>query len=460
MIMSTPQIVPRADAVPATAFSVVVNSPAPLQCLRDSRPRGKLRPFDLLASGVVFAAFFATYLYLGGAVARTGILHYFNALFQADCPRAIADLTSADSDHFRSAVHPLFVLFFNPVGVLLTHVTHSQELAARLLCSAFGAGTVVLAAAFFIVAGLRRMRAWLWASVLGWCGAQVFWASAPETFVFAGATIVLVSLVSLVRRDRILSSVAAGVLALGVVLTNLAQVVLLFGAGSEGRVGRRLFRIVLLCAGILTIGIGLSIAQRLLYPTSVWFFVPAPYQEDVSYLARLDTPAHAVERAALVAEHMLLFNLVVPRPQVGRIHQTLTDEMVRNIRTLLPQRFPPPAITFQVYSLKTMRREGVLAALVWVALLVSAAVRASKSRLTAIQGALVLCLCFNAVLHFFYGDALFLYSLDWTFAVIASVALALGDAGGRAGDLVLGALIVLLASNDLALFRDVVGLYK
>src|SRR5262245_3298363 len=155
--MSTPQLVPRTGAVQAPALSVVAPAPEARHGLRDSPPRGgvrprALRPLDLLAAGLVFAAFFGTYFHVGAAVARTGILHYWNALFQADCPRAIADLTSTDTEHFRTAVHPLFVLFFNPIGVFLTHVTRSQELAARLLCSACGAGTVVLAAAFFFAA--------------------------------------------------------------------------------------------------------------------------------------------------------------------------------------------------------------------------------------------------------------------------------------------------------------------
>lgn len=413
----------------------------------------------VIAAALGFAGFLATHLYLGSAIARTGILHYFNVLFQSDCPRVIADLTSTDTEHFRTAVHPLFVLFFNPVGVFLTRVTGSQELAGRLLSSVLGAATVVLAAEFFIAAGLGLVRSWLWACILGFSTAPLFWSSAPECSVFSGAALVLMSLLTLVRRDRLASSVAAGVLVLGTTLSNFAQAILLFRAGV--RPGRgRMVRVGLFATIVLAFAIGLSIAQRILYPTAVWFFVPAPYAEDIGYLAKLDAPALVAERAALVADHLLLFNIVAPRPHVVPLDTTLTDAVVRNIRALLPARLPPPQITFEAHGLATMYREGGLAVFLWIALTVLAVVRARKSRMTPIRSALLLCIAFNGALHLLYGDALFVYAPDWTFAVVASVALAVGDAGGRAGNLVLGALLALVASNDLAFVRDVVGLYR
>ena len=427
----------------------------------EPQPRGRpgRKPARVIAAALGFTGFFATYLYFGSAIARTGILHYFNVLFQADCPRVIADLTSTDTEHYRTAVHPLFVLFFNPIGVLLARAIGSQELAGRLLCSTFGAATVVLAAEFFIASGLGVVRSWLWACVLGFSSAQLFWASAPESFVFSSAALALMGLVTVVRRDRLAASVAAGVLVLGITLSNFAQAILLFRAGA--RPGRgRMARVGLFAAVVLGCAIVLSIAQKLLYPTAVWFFVATPYAEDVGYLARLDAPALVAERGAIVADHLVVFNVVAPRPHVVPLDATLTDALVRNVRTLLPARSPPLALTFGANGLATMYREGYMAALLWIVLIVLAVVRARKSRLAPIQSALLLCVAFNGVLHFVYGDALFLYAPDWTFAAVASVALALGNAGGRAGNLALGALIALLASNDLALMRDVVGLYR
>jgi hypothetical protein len=428
----------------------------------DAPPRARRDPNSgrLIAAALGFGGFFFAYLYLGAAIARTGILRTFNALFNADCFRVVADLTSTDTDHYRTAVHPLFVLLFNPIGVLLTRLIGSQELASRLLCSAAGAATVVIAAEFFVAAGIGRARAWLWACILGCTSAQLFWASTPETFVFAGAALALTSLAALTRRDRLAPAVAAGLLTLGITLTNFAQAIVMFRAGVSGTTARRLSRVALFAIVTLGCAIGLSIAQRALYPTSVWFFVPGVYREDTSYLAKLDTPARVNQRWAEVMEHLLIFNVVAPQPRITPLNVPLTDSVVDRIRTLLPARRPPPRITFPASSLATLYREGAMALVVWTALMLLAALRARKVRLKPIQAALLICIAFNAALHFVYGDALFLYAPDWTFAVVASVALALGDAGGRAGNLVLGVFLALLASNDLAFMRNVVGLYR
>ena len=37
----------------------------------------------------------------------------------ADVPRVIADLTRFEANHYRTKVHPLFVILLNPPGALL-----------------------------------------------------------------------------------------------------------------------------------------------------------------------------------------------------------------------------------------------------------------------------------------------------------------------------------------------------
>jgi hypothetical protein len=70
--------------------------------------------------------------------------------------------------------------------------------------------------------------------------------------------------------------------------------------------------------------------------------------------------------------------------------------------------------------------------LLWLVLLGLAAVRLARSReprppLLLPLAAWVL---FNAALHLFYGEDLFLYTEQWTFAVVALVALSLGSLRG------------------------------
>jgi len=95
--------------------------------------------------------FFFTYFSIGTAFASTPLFDYVDIFFGADTTRVILDLTTPRSNHARS-VHPLLVLFFNPLGKHLTTFTGSRVTAALLLSTFFGGLTVML---FYMI--LKKM---------------------------------------------------------------------------------------------------------------------------------------------------------------------------------------------------------------------------------------------------------------------------------------------------------------
>jgi len=70
---------------------------------------------------------------------------------------------------------------------------------------------------------------------------------------------------------------------------------------------------------------------------------------------------------------------------------------------------------------------------------------------------------FNALLHFVYGETLFLYSAHWTFAVIALVAVGVEWTAARRRFVVplgLGLLIGLQVWTNAAFVRDLYRIYR
>src|SRR5688572_20985261 len=138
----------------------------------------------LLISAVLLVAY-VTIGYLW--VKKTSALMEPDVLFNADTPRVIWNETSLGHSPGRTVLHPLHVLMTAPLGVPLTGLLGSRELAAVLLSAFFAAGCVY---GFDLL--LRRGTALalperiLFVLLLGCSAGQVTFAAVPETHVISG----------------------------------------------------------------------------------------------------------------------------------------------------------------------------------------------------------------------------------------------------------------------------------
>jgi hypothetical protein len=375
-------------------------------------------------------------------------------VFDADTPNRIICLTRPEGAHYLTRLHPLFVILLNPAGLalrglleLLGLVARPGRVAALGLTSA--AGAVGVAALFLLLrrAGLERLFALLWALVFALSSSQTFWGVVPETFVFSGASLLVLLLAWAPPRASGPLRAAAGVVAFGTAATNLALVGLLpfleraRGLGERVRWVSRHLALVVVTTGAL------SLVQHQLYPRTVYFFarggVPS---DDLRNFLPLRTAAEVGSRSAELASHLLLANLVAPRFEV-----TGADT-------------PRPAILFGPASLAAHRVPGLAFAVLWAALLALALARGGLPRHPVVL-ALLAWVGLHAALHFVFGTQLFLYSCQWTFAVVTLAALA----GQRTLDrtprsrrplaAALVALAVLAAANNTLFLREVLAVF-
>jgi hypothetical protein len=198
---------------------------------------------------------------------------------------------------------------------------------------------------------------------------------------------------------------------------------------------------------VLSLAALLAMLQALWYPRAKLFFGPSALSEEAQYAFLPGSPSALAGRVTHLAANVLLFNLAAP----GLAIQTAGQ---RNPTTA----FAPAAL----------RAPGVAHAALWGTALVLAlawAVRDRLHRQPAVQ-ALLGCLGFHVILHFFYGENVFLYSCHFTFCVVALVALAVerrfAEGGARAGWLMtgLGVLIALQAANNAAFLHELHSIYR
>jgi hypothetical protein len=409
---------------------------------------------DVLPVSGLLLGFLALYSAVGVAFHRRAPMAfaYLDQLFDADVPSRIIDITRFAGPHHRTQYHPLFVLFLNPVGVFLRALLRAFEaeqagrLAAILLCAVAGAMGVV---AFFRLLrrnGLDARTAAAWSVVFGLSASQVFFSVFPESWAFS--TLALLLLFG--GEGRTLGRVAAGIFAFGMAVTNLVAVVLarapsLREAGDR-RSALRAHAVYVLV--VLAAAGALSLVQTTLYAgTEPFWRVRALGRDDRLSFVWPENAHDVVVRGAEIVPHFLEWNLAAPRTVIH----------VADGRTVVD--FPRAGDV-------AFRPAGLVHACLWGALVLAAIVRGARARSWSrpIVRALGLWTLALLALHLVFGTSLFLYSGQWTFAVLGLVAFSLDlPAGGRVREALLAALVALAllqAATSSALLLEIANAFS
>ncbi len=366
--------------------------------------------------------FWAVYGGIGWQLKAHGTVRFNDLLFNSDTYRILGDMCDFGRIHKRSNVHPLFVLFLNPAGSLLTRLFGSQFTAAVLFNSFIGAAAITLAASFWRRAGVPWRRTLLLTLLLGFSSAHLFFGSSPETFSLSALTIILLFHAALRAPGKMAAFVPAGLFSFGTLLTNLAFVSLSFfssdiersalaGQAALSRPLLRAFgRTVLLVYLVVYLAAGLAWAQKRIWPSTRPFYLVQTYRAEERFMDKPQTAADVVSRETLLLRHVFAYDWFAPRLEAyeGRRYR------------------------FQSGSLATIPLPGEIALAGWFVLLLASGWLFFRRQLyrQAVPLGLSLCLLFNLFLHTLYGDDLFLYACNTCFLVLSLVALA-----WRAGEL-------------------------
>lgn len=403
----------------------------------------------IIASCAVFFIFWAFYFQLGSWMAATGLLDIpHDVLFGADIKRNVDDIANFRAEHWRTRTHPMFVLFFNPPGEVLKHLAGSAATAAILLNSASGALCAGASVALFRRLMLPLSTAVLMSCLLGLTAAHVFFGSIPETYIFSAAGLIL-HYIAFVRRPGALRYfVPLGVFSLGVLVTNFAQGGILFFFSLPRRQAPRYYltRMALYGGSVLGVSGALNVAQKVVHPETGLFFLPRVVTYEMKFVDS-SRPVDRAKRIGFLAEHLILLNVVAPRPDVSDSH--------------------PPSVTFEPHHPPRLHAPGMAAMALWLTLVARSAWNVARRGLLGdpLCKALLACMGFNLVLHSVYGYPFFLYVCNWTAASVVLVARSIGGpakaAWPAAGtNALLTALVALLATNNIMVFLDCVKAFE
>ena len=332
--------------------------------------------------------------------------------FHSDIARVVVDMTLPEAKHLRTNVHPLFVLFTNPIGTGLRVLLRSRTQAALLFNSCIGGLTVALACLFLRRCGVSLRRSLLGALFLGFSASHLYFGSAPETFIFSclGIILLFMGLIEPPRGWRYFLPV--GVYNFGILITNLAFVVMAYAASVSWASWKKVARqVALLAIAVVAICGGLALVQRAIWPTSVLFFQPKELVGEKRFEPRFNTFAKVVARESLLVRQIFVFDFFAPTTFV---HKPNT---------------PRQGVLMHSDSLADVPSWGKVALALWLALLATALIQAVQSRFIKrpMMVALVLFVLYDFFLHTLYGDNLFLYSCNSCFCLVAWTVLGLSE---------------------------------
>lgn len=324
------------------------------------------------------------------------------------------------------AVHPLAHILFRPlIGILSLSTSGDRFYANLILLALAGGGCVSMMWKIIYRLSANRAHALLFASLFGLSASQLVFASVIESYIFSTLCLLIFIWLLLENKPAYLL-ILTGIATLGITITNIAQQVLIHLS-----IHRNIKRSIVIFTLVLLLGAGLNIFSRSVYPLTEYFFIPGNLVEEQRFSQEV-----SLDRVGLMIENFLVYNITPPQPYTS----------IRN---------GMPRFNFLKGTLMEFAWFGWPAGVLWistVALAVSHFIKnfPAKRNETILSVSMLACLMFNFLLHLGYGVEPFLYSADWTYALILFIAINLQDLTHKAwGGNFLMALILAIFFNNL-----------
>lgn len=393
---------------------------------------------------LILIGFFCLYLLTGlHFTYKYDTVNPDNLFFEADIHRVFHDLTTYDFDHYRSSVHPLFMLLFFPI-VRMMKILFIDPIVSVLIIQAI-LGTINIYLVKYILEKMNVMKSLklLLIMIYGFSFSNLVFVGIPETFVFACFFLLsswayafhLIGISKKLGTKEYMFLVLFGVTALAVTVTNIAHFciilfIVLFYKHSEKSVIKNVVISFLKTLGIVLVSfvltIGLANIQQAIFPaTSNFFnylidFVKNKDHGERYYIVR----SVSIVNITNVIKGMFLNNIISPNISIYNNMMWFDKMGVLSYFSLFIE------ITLFSYGLYSKIKLHKL-----------------KSDYVYICGFL-LAILFNIGLHIFYGNEItFLYSQHFTFLIILLLGVLLKDSKS----------IVTISSLSLVLFVEIVS---
>lgn len=360
-------------------------------------------------AGLAVAAFFFSIYLISVSIFNQPAFNSDDIFFDADSNLWRWRFATPDyRDYYWRSVHPFVLIIIRPLVVLIAFFLKGDTLHATFVLVAFMGALCVFLVWYFVkhVVG-NSLYALLIASVFGASAAQLVFSSLIETYIFLAAT-ALVFLILLLKDKPLFLLVITGLVAFGITISNFGQTVI-----AHLLIKRDIKQWVKYGLIVAALVVPLTLLNNFVYPSSQPYFFDLSSYESEGH----NSFPPSVQRGVYLARVMFLHSIVAPEPLI--LKEEIPFLKVWMFRASI-KKDPMRIAQYESWL-------GTSLAYTWLALIFLGGALFLKNLWrhdNHFQFTLILILLFNFVLHLRYGKDVFLYSTNWTYAVILFLALA------------------------------------
>lgn len=326
----------------------------------------------------------------------------YNLLFDADTARVIGDMTNPLADHNRLDVHPLFVLFTQPLCLLLTGITQNKILSI-IIMSALTSSISTL----FIYKILKQIsnndKINILVTIIYLLSfSNIIYASGIETYNYAALFLILLfyEFIKIIKEKELDKSktiilILLGLMSLSFTITNfIIYLILLFVLWIFKKINIK--KSIILIISPLVLLVGLSYFQKIVWQNTPIILQTNIRSEKNNYSKTIIDKNNILN----VVENDYMNSLISSNPKL-KIDYGITFNN----------------LNYRLEFTKSNIIKTLLLAVFYLLLIFLIIKNFSKNK--ALNIALILSLGFNSCLHIIYGnDGTFLYSMHFLYLII------------------------------------------
>lgn len=343
-------------------------------------------------------------------------------------------------DYYWRPAHPFILIIIRPLVGIITLLFRGDALFAAFTLNALTAALCVFLIWCFVKhsAG-NSLYALLIADLFGASSTQLVFGSVIESYIYLSA-VALIFLVLLLKDAPLWAQVIAGLAAFGITISNIAQTFI-----AHLFVRRNLRQIIVYGLVIALMAVPLSLLHNYIYPNA------QPYFWELSDLSEGEDKNQfpvTLQRTEYLVRVMALHSFVAPEPLA--IYDGWPFPRVWMFRASIKKE--PMRISQYETPL------GNSLAFSWAGLLLLGGLLFLKNirkQGNSYSLAFIVTVLFYFSLHLTYGKDVFLYSVNWTYAIVLFLALAWRElADKRWFQILLLVFSVLLLVNNAGLLKS------
>ena len=385
--------------------------------------------------GLLLAAFFFFIYLIFASIFNQPAFDVDDIFFDSDGLLWRTRFTTMDyRDYYWRSVHPFVLLIIRPLVALVSFFLKGDRLAGTFVLVTFAGALCVFLAWYFVKHTLgNSLYALLMASLLGASAAHLVFGSLIETYIFLAA-VTMVFLVFLLKKKPLFVLVITGALSFGITITNFIQTAIAFIFVKRNLIQWGKYGLIV---GSLVFPV--TLLNNFIYPDSQpYFFIPSSFTTEVG-----NTFAPSLGRGLAILRVMFFHSVVAPDPLI-------LEEEIPFLKVWIFKADPMQLSEYETWF-------GAVLASAWLGLMLLGGLlflKNLKKQDNRFSFAFIFILFFNFALHLQYGKDLFLYSANWTYAIILFLSLAWKEYTGKKWFQItlLVFLALLLANNSHLIF--------